>query len=179
MFQSTPSAREGDKDHSDMLPVWTVSIHAFREGRRRDVHRPGEVVDCFNPRLPRGKATIYHVGYAVTYTVSIHAFREGRRQYSSSPIHVVSLFQSTPSAREGDESREVGGRVGGVSIHAFREGRRRTSTRILDTSSRFNPRLPRGKATRQNVLMSSRVTFQSTPSAREGDVPAIIVADVA
>ena len=89
-------------------------------------------------------------------------------------------FQSTPSAREGD------------IIVLF----------PLANPEGFNPRLPRGKATRQLrlVQVNNRVSihafregrrlpdftkdsrlegFQSTPSAREGDFPSEIVADVA
>ena len=104
-----------------------------------------------------------------SYRVSIHAFREGRR------LDIKSTYRSIL-----------------VSIHAFREGRRRVYVDIKNTYKRFNPRLPRGKATtgvnvterrhqvsihafregRRPILISSnpcQQRFQSTPSAREGD----------
>ena len=103
VFQSTPSAREGDPT----------------------VFRGRDFLHGFNPRLPRGKATSdicqsessqpfqstpsaregdgYTIGEKRMRTVSIHAFREGRR-------HVPDSFRELWMY---------------VSIHAFREGRRR------------------------------------------------------
>ena len=106
-FQSTPSAREGDKAHFSPPFGKKVSIHAFREGRRRGVK-------CWlrNSR-----------------TVSIHAFREGRRLQSIPFPPAAHAFQSTPSAREGDR------RIYAITIKI----------------TRFNPRLPRGKATASNA----------------------------
>ena len=172
-FQSTPSAREGDNIFFSYAPVHSVSIHAFREGRRlmntmmtitmmtfqstpsaregdlvttriyprayrfnprlprgkATSHFPSSVTghNGFNPRLPRGKATRRKGEYLAPYDVSIHAFREGRRPGIYRLVRSVRWFQSTPSAREGDTR----------------------STRQADRTSSFNPRLPRGKATRQ------------------------------
>ena len=101
-FQSTPSAREGDNDgncddnhgicFNPRLPrgkatpirqhigyAMSVSIHAFREGRRLFTPVRGERDNCFNPRLPRGKATWHLLTQFAFVAVSIHAFREGRR----------------------------------------------------------------------------------------------------
>ena len=149
MFQSTPSAREGDgvarRPNAREL---FVSIHAFREGRRQPVHlsdfracrfqstpsaREGDVCadrrdgtgQGFNPRLPRGKAT---------------------------------------DCQRDDRARET------VSIHAFREGRRLCADRRDGTGQGFNPRLPRGKATLLALIIVHTHQFQSTPSAREGDL---------
>ena len=79
-FQSTPSAREGDMLLSLLAQyLISVSIHAFREGRRPANRANKPVHACFNPRLPRGKATgDERVGFNRA-AVSIHAFREGRR----------------------------------------------------------------------------------------------------
>ena len=60
--------------------VTIVSIHAFREGRRRKQCDVAVFRRCFNPRLPRGKATGEVVDHYSLDRVSIHAFREGRRQ---------------------------------------------------------------------------------------------------
>ena len=57
-FQSTPSAREGDRF---LFVLINLPVR-------------------FNPRLPRGKATLRHVVLKAYARVSIHAFREGRRQ---------------------------------------------------------------------------------------------------
>ena len=146
-FQSTPSAREGDPTETPYaLPV-RVSIHAFREGRRHDPWFPECRRRSFNPRLPRGKATDRDtVRIASQGFQSTPSAREGDH-YEVAHQHVLAMFQSTPSAREGDASR----------------------TDNLHYHSCFNPRLPRGKAT--FLYQSNQVAtwFQSTPSAREGD----------
>ena len=125
----------------------------------------------FNPRLPRGKATEHPAFFTPFFIVSIHAFREGRRRFASCLGNCLTKFQSTPSAREGDEldfwftwrdhsfnprlprGKATQGQsqvqsAGSVSIHAFREGRRPSTSPCFFT-------LP---------------SFQSTPSAREGDM---------
>ena len=79
-----------------------VSIHAFREGRRRSGSQLTPTHLCFNPRLPRGKATLMSANIETGKVVSIHAFREGRRR-NIDGVRLAILF---------------------VSIHAFREGRR-------------------------------------------------------
>ena len=125
-----------------------VSIHAFREGRRRQCPCDNRHRKSFNPRLPRGKATCPQVDVAEKPIVSIHAFREGRRQHRTLLWCDKQRFQSTPSAREGDP----------------------LSTPSTSRSGRFNPRLPRGKATQSRLNITARLSFQSTPSAREGDL---------
>ena len=57
MFQSTPSAREGDLSLPGADVESGVSIHAFREGRRPLAMSVLTFLRSFNPRLPRGKAT--------------------------------------------------------------------------------------------------------------------------
>ena len=125
-----------------------VSIHAFREGRRRSLRSLELRKERFNPRLPRGKATIRTTtGRWTTKFQSTPSAREGDRVAVDGGVS-ERMFQSTPSAREGDSVRPLR-RVASshVSIHAFREGRR-----------------PRAK-----LALSPFPVFQSTPSAREGD----------
>ena len=100
-FQSTPSARESDLPSRPALPPGGVSIHAFREGRRPRHGCAACRTTCFNPRLPRGKATPTGARWRSKSVVSIHAFREGRRQSDGSSNGRGQEFQSTPSAREG------------------------------------------------------------------------------
>ena len=127
--------------------VSIVSIHAFREGRRPCRVFTWTKHPRFNPRLPRGKATTQTTKDGRLESVSIHAFREGRRLLRSNTEPSTATFQSTPSAREGDL------RVSTIRLF-FR---------------RFNPRLPRGKATVSVDSSARYAEFQSTPSAREGD----------
>ncbi len=148
-FQSTPSAREGDsgsprrcrtsKSFNPRLPrgkattallqtaaLRPVSIHAFREGRRRPWmaarHRTAMVsIHAFR----EGRRRPWMAALRRNAMVSIHAFREGRRPRFCRIDLDTYAFQSTPSAREGDTIIAISYRV----------------------SISFNPRLPRGKAT--------------------------------
>ena len=147
-FQSTPSAREGDTIRRDNDSINVVSIHAFREGRRHYTNCERYTPCRFNPRLPRGKATLSFFMKVRRSIVSIHAFREGRRLAKVLRTMEALLFQSTPSAREGDAN--------GTFEAVGQKG--------------FNPRLPRGKATDEKGERWEDIEFQSTPSAREGDL---------
>ena len=134
MFQSTPSAREGDVGTVITPSVWSVSIHAFREGRRPDSIRHRLPLRQFQstPSAREGDSQIPHKSHLVR--VSIHAFREGRRRTSGNGHTGNTGFQSTPSAREGDVARKY----------------------LQLTRRRFNPRLPRGKATPRSVFFRKR-----------------------
>ena len=190
LFQSTPSAREGDWIARGKA-TQGVSIHAFREGRRQFGHYQRRTDRSFNPRLPRGKATSLMREVRRVEEVSIHAFREGRRPGECFSLLRMLAFQSTPSAREGDVPVSIfaptvsrgfnprlprGKATAGlwlfpalrsVSIHAFREGRRPPFTLIIVVSASFNPRLPRGKATRRVSFRSLR-SLVSIHAFREG-----------
>ena len=171
-FQSTPSAREGDGSPSMMTRLsGNVSIHAFREGRRQSNFRRSTRLRQFQstPSAREGDGSPLFQ-FQLT-DVSIHAFREGRRPCRFRGNVTGHGFQSTPSAREGDsDSLSVTAYISvfqstpsareGDSIDAFQ----------YPCAFGFNPRLPRGKATRQKRKRYSRsLRFQSTPSAREGD----------
>ncbi len=150
-FQSTPSAREGDVAVPlPPVPVG-VSIHAFREGRR----------------LPSSTSLMRGSG------VSIHAFREGRRPSLLDIVADVWVFQSTPSAREGDRrARVTDARSADVSIHAFREGRRPRPSGAEPVAPAVSIHAFR-EGRRPALLRCPHraMLFQSTPSAREGDMP--------
>ena len=126
-FQSTPSAREGD-----LLLVPS-----------------GDSVARFNPRLPRGKATPPVEPCVPCPVVSIHAFREGRRRFPVLVYCSPFVFQSTPSAREGDRPIQSHCRchMKFQSTPSAREGDAAAAASSATRTS-FNPRLPRGKATR-------------------------------
>ena len=101
-FQSTLPARGSDSPAAWANYIESVSIHAPREGERRKCHRLPTSAMRFNPRSPRGGATI--VGGAC-YTPT-------RR------------FQSTLPARGSDRDDMSLTRAEIVSIHAPREGER-------------------------------------------------------
>ena len=170
MFQSTPSAREGD--HTAILtsvPVTKVSIHAFREGRRplrllflpllyqfqsTPSAREGDLTRllistfwrCFNPRIPRGTATFFALVGAQYESGSA---RDADRPYRSLFSNSGCFNPRLPRGKATRESLRKSPKFI-VSIHAFREGRRPMLTGTGTTAA----------------------TFQSTPSAREGDLVA-------
>ena len=158
LFQSTPSAREGDPKPKRC----SRSMRSFNPRLPRGKATDDELIyDSgiyrFNPRLPRGKATQTHSSQSQSFVVSIHAFREGRRRSVhntiSSPLPV-----SIHAFREGRRRNRCTCRHAqvAVSIHAFREGRRPLWRRIYRKRHSFNPRLPRGKAT-HNMRYASKL----------------------
>ena len=190
-FQSTPSAREGDAGGSYIIAKPLVSIHAFREGRRRPIVSPREAEwrfqstpsaregdvcwswTCgstrrFNPRLPRGKATRRATAQrSCTKFQSTPSAREGDgRVYAF--VFGRRTFQSTPSAREGDIGASSLLVCQGVSIHAFREGRRPA---LLPVVAQVGVSIHAFREGRRLIAWHCAHPwgFQSTPSAREGD----------
>ena len=89
----------------------------------------------FNPRSPRGGATLYIQSVRNVSVISIHAPREGERPQ----FHVLVLKKTA------------------ISIHAPREGERlrRKSSNVF--GCHFNPRSPRGGATSSNVLRENNI----------------------
>ena len=82
-FQSTLPARGSDIfDNKYIIHTHYVSIHAPREGERRSGSSfIVTLVKCFNPRSPRGGATLpTPFLFPLNFAVSIHAPREGERQ---------------------------------------------------------------------------------------------------
>ena len=132
-------------------------------GRVRNAH--------FNPRSPRGGATDTLYKVLAANAISIHAPHEGERR-DSREFYILSLrFQSTLPTRGSDMSIFLQQRLWQISIHAPHEGERQffdfgrerlqqfqstLPTRGSDFlpshsspfSLNFNPRSPRGGATR-------------------------------
>ncbi|MCX7861339.1 MAG: hypothetical protein N2385_14705, partial [Chloroflexus sp.] len=80
-FQSTPSAREGDVSlHSLLACEVIVSIHAFREGRRRIPQPVDRLLHMFQSTPSAREGDQRAPDCAHQQQVSIHAFREGRRR---------------------------------------------------------------------------------------------------
>ena len=103
-----------------------ISIHAPHEGERRIVVivSPSSAAD-FNPRSPRGGATIL---------LPRLIFRKNR-------------FQSTLPTRGSDQASCLCRPALSISIHAPHEGERRGLDNIWIRHIHFNPRSPRGGAT--------------------------------
>ena len=171
MFQSTLPTRGSDLSTAVRCPTLGVSIHAPHEGERpkhityacaynilfqstlptrgsdaaalgtRNYHR------CFNPRSPRGGATLAFTTFcsgikrfnprsprggatghlaACLYRagVSIHAPHEGERRLNDRIKELRILFQSTLPTRGSDEIYQAAELHLRVSIHAPHEGER-------------------------------------------------------
>ena len=102
-----------------------VSIHAPHEGERHLFTRQADRQDGFNPRSPRGGATIMARLYVDGIDVSIHAPHEGERPKPCAGRRCASAFQSTLPTRGSDSMLECGKREPQhVSIHAPHEGER-------------------------------------------------------
>ena len=148
---SIHAPHEGERPdrRKDKLRGQKVSIHAPHEGERRQ-RRGGAVIppQRFNPRSPRGGATLQHRHAILRRTVSIHAPHEGERPEIAqvngegggfnprSPrggatrtfwraYRIQYGFQSTLPTRGSDDNDPLY-RVGhmAVSIHAPHEGER-------------------------------------------------------
>ena len=101
----------------------------------------------FNPRSPRGGATRDSTDKPVSRYISIHAPHEGERRTAPLRCERTKLFQSTLPTRGSD---------GG----AGKQGK---------TVAHFNPRSPRGGATRAKRAHPWRHIFQSTLPTRGSD----------
>ena len=102
----------------------------------------------FNPRSPRGGATLDIIRKAVRHAVSIHAPHEGERLIRVDGSAEQCQFQSTLPTRGSDFFFAILPPSTSVSIHAPHEGERHScivAPNPLVTS--FNPRSPRGGAT--------------------------------
>ncbi len=152
LFQSTLPTRGSDGGGGGQTEGYSrVSIHAPHEGERPPPVMPySSPTWCFNPRSPRGGATlstdiIHHI-----LSVSIHAPHEGERRVDcTSGKSRPKLFQSTLPTRGSDKGFDDSNLTRyGVSIHAPHEGERRQG-RAGRQAHRvgFNPRSPRGGAT--------------------------------
>ena len=102
VFQSTLPTRGSDEKLDRACGLITISIHAPHEGERRCVRPAEHDAENFNPRSPRGGATMKDWKAAVRTWISIHAPHEGER----------------PSAHHGQKHDKS------ISIHAPHEGER-------------------------------------------------------
>ena len=143
------------------LPAWGSDPGWFRQ------HFPCR---SFNPRSPRGGATCTSVQAVGLIVVSIHAPRVGERHGYSLPAQEYSSeFQSTLPAWGSDYTHADNPRDGAVSIHAPRVGERRRHCLIDARGDGFNPRSPRGGATRRRRHTRRERGFQSTLPAWGSD----------
>ena len=127
----------------------------------------------FNPRSPRGGATFQRYPLIQPQpAISIHAPHEGERQHTPANYPTAHTFQSTLPTRGSDPRRKreaYAGRI--ISIHAPHEGERPSILgAIVLIAQDFNPRSPRGGATRAGHGGSKSMgKFQSTLPTRGSD----------
>ena len=109
-FQSTLPTRGSDHEFLEQSDAEWVSIHAPHEGERRlSSLRVASYLSCFNPRSPRGGATLISGASSSQTMVSIHAPHEGERRLQ----HRHAILRRT------------------VSIHAPHEGERRRKSAFV------------------------------------------------
>ena len=171
-FQSTLPTRGSDAQLCQLSPCLDgISIHAPHEGERllnkSLLVRP----DNFNPRSPRGGATVFFAGAVRAESViSIHAPHEGERHGTRNGEVAFVLFQSTLPTRGSDtmanKNKNVDDRI---SIHAPHEGERRCLVDMQQSlRMNFNPRSPRGGAT-GTVANSCSTMHISIHAPHEGE----------
>ena len=90
-FQSTLPTRGSDHEFLEQSDAEWVSIHAPHEGERRlSSLRVASYLSCFNPRSPRGGATLISGASSSQTMVSIHAPHEGERRRKSAFVCSIS-----------------------------------------------------------------------------------------
>ena len=124
----------------------------------------------FNPRSPRGGATMRTALFEMRDEISIHAPHEGeRRIYRSLPHRKEDFNPRSPRGGATRDSTPAKGCIW-ISIHAPHEGERLSLVHIpLCNTEYFNPRSPRGGATRPFVRAELLFAFQSTLPTRGSD----------
>ena len=124
-FQSTHPTRGCDDHQRDTHGgVTSISIHAPHEGVRPWLLPTAYSSINFNPRTPRGGATLKVCIVVICFSISIHAPHEGVR-----PLHQLVFLRIR------------------ISIHAPHEGVRHRLPFLYLWLFYFNPRTPRGGAT--------------------------------
>ena len=143
-FQSTPPARGATVWASACVEMFTISIHAPREGGDNLCCFGVARHDDFNPRPPRGGrlrpalwqylyapfqstppargATLLHTADMIATCISIHAPREGGDTSNALECLNDVKFQSTPPARGATSYKTDQFPPMTISIHAPREG---------------------------------------------------------
>ena len=128
-----------------------VSIHAPHEGERRAATDFAQRAERFQSTLPTRGSDEYAAAQAVALqTVSIHAPHEGERPMYRSRNKNSPLFQSTLPTRGSDAA---------------------ISSPSSTSSARFNPRSPRGGATKRFAYHGRAVARFNPRSPRGGATP--------
>ena len=114
--------------HVSTVPGFQSTLPT-RGSDRREVQR-AQISNNFNPRSPRGGATVNLVYAKHVMLISIHAPHEGERQSAKKPMRGQHRFQSTLPTRGSDFTATADVKWLSISIHAPHEGERR----LIDAS---------------------------------------------
>ncbi len=149
-----------------------ISIHAPHEGERQTAPFEWRGEKIFQSTLPtRGSDYKDRTKYTAPTPISIHAPHEGERPAVSRAVIACSRI-SIHAPHEGERRISHGGYVlfFKISIHAPHEGERRAAKMwSLCRPHYFNPRSPRGGATRAYLDHALDGQFQSTLPTRGSD----------
>ena len=105
-FQSTLPTRGSDHEFLEQSDAEWVSIHAPHEGERRlSSLRVASYLSCFNPRSPRGGATLISGASSSQTMVSIHAPHEGERHYVDG-AYIYARMRFNPRSPRGGATAE-------------------------------------------------------------------------
>ena len=157
-FQSTLPTRGSDHEFLEQSDAEWVSIHAPHEGERRlSSLRVASYLSCFNPRSPRGGATLFSGASSSQTMVSIHAPHEGERRMKLSTWKLRRMCFNPRSPR------------GGATYYYLN---------AIFFFESFNPRSPRGGATAEKcICMQHFREFTEYYPLRHGDACCIAPQD--
>ena len=193
LFQSTLPTRGSDCISCCLACCIAISIHAPHEGERQTRQYlqillmefqstlPTRGSDCdkkaggdrpmnFNPRSPRGGATLNVGDKLICKAISIHAPHEGERRVRAAHSDSIRQDFNPRSPRGGATfNSAIRQRMWVISIHAPHEGERRCVCMVCVHVVDFNPRSPRGGATVRGMPLAKAAGFQSTLPTRGSD----------
>ena len=123
----------------------------------------------FNPRSPRGGATLNVGDKLICKAISIHAPHEGERRVRAAHSDSIRQDFNPRSPRGGATfNSAIRQRMWVISIHAPHEGERRSVCMVCVHVVDFNPRSPRGGATNAPNRGYARVAI-SIHAPHEGE----------
>ena len=139
-------------------------------GSDKPDYRISGIRGYFNPRSPRGGATIALRAGVMRPAISIHAPHEGERLHCIFPSVPKGVFQSTLPTRGSDDGVTLSFDDGSISIHAPHEGERLRYKVIAVSDSGISIHAPHEGERRVSVIPSAvAYIFQSTLPTRGSD----------
>ena len=158
------------------MNVWYIALWVFQStlptrGSDATALAVGACSGGFNPRSPRGGATLYSATFRPRKSVSIHAPHEGERHIGDAYVWGAQGV-SIHAPHEGERRQPRFGCCFGyiVSIHAPHEGERPACKKRFGGPKKFQSTLPtRGSDLGAGAALHCRPLFQSTLPTRGSD----------